>query len=56
MQEILDSLETVGDFTKSKLYQHMAFKAAGPELAEGLRKELLNSLGDESYSTYGGRT
>lgn len=50
MQDILDSVETIGDFTKSRLYQHMAFKAAGPEFAEGLRKELLESLGDESYS------
>jgi len=50
MQDILDSIGTIGDFRKSKLYQHMAFKAAGPEFTESLMKELLESLEDESYS------
>jgi len=50
MRDILDHLGTIGDFTKSRLYQHMAFKTVGPEFADGLRKELLNSLGDETYS------
>ncbi len=49
MQDVLDNLETMGDFTKSGLYQHMAFKTVGPEFAEALRKELLKSLEDESY-------
>ncbi len=50
MRDILDNLETIGDFTKSKLYQHMAFKASKPEFADSLRKEILKSLSDESYS------
>jgi len=49
MRDILDNLGTIGDFSKSRLYQHMAFKAVGPEFEEGLRKELLESLEDESY-------
>lgn len=50
MRDILDNLGTIGDFTKSKLYQHMTFKSAGPEFADGLRKELLKSLEDETFS------
>ena len=50
MQDILDNLETIGDFTKSKIFQHMAFKTIGPEFAGGLRKEILKSLGDESFN------
>ena len=50
MRDILDNLGTIGDFTKSKLYQHMVFKTVGPEFADGFRKELLKLLGDESYS------
>lgn len=50
MQEILDNLETIGDFAKSRLYQHMTFKPVGPEFADGLRSELLQSLENETYS------
>lgn len=49
MRELWDNLGTVVDFTKSKLYQHMAFKAVEPEFTERFRKELLKSLEDESY-------
>lgn len=49
MRDIWDNLETVADFTKSKLYQHMAFKSASPEFVDSVRKELLHSLEDESY-------
>lgn len=50
MKDILDNIETINDFTKSKLYQHMEMKAAGPEVVAGFRKELLNLFEDESYS------
>lgn len=49
MRDILDNLETIGDFTKSRLYQHMVFRAIGPDFADGFRKELLQSLEDESF-------
>ena len=50
MQDLLDSIGTIGDFTKSKLYQHMTLKTLEPELSENLRQELLESLEDESYN------
>lgn len=49
MQEILDSVETMGDFTKSKLYQHMTLKTIDPNFSAGLKRKLLDSLGDESF-------
>lgn len=49
MQEILDSIGTIGDFTKSKLYQHMTLKPADPHFCVGLKQALLNSLGDEAF-------
>ncbi|MGN0784871.1 MAG: helix-turn-helix domain-containing protein [Candidatus Aphodomorpha sp.] len=49
MQDILDSIDTIGDFTKSKLYQHMALKAIDPAFSVGLKQELLKSFGDESF-------
>ncbi len=50
MQEILDSIGTIGDFTKSKLYQHMTLKTVDPNFSAGLKQELLKSLGDESFN------
>ncbi len=49
IREILNSIGTTGDFTKSRIYQHMTFKTADPDFAAGLKQELLNSLGDESF-------
>ncbi len=50
MQDILESVGTIGDFATSSLYQHMRFKDVEPDFAERLRKELLKSLEDETYS------
>ena len=50
MQEILDSIGTIGDFTKSELYQHMMLKTAAPDFSVGLKQELLKSLGDETFN------
>lgn len=49
MQEILDGIGTIGDFTKSKLYQHMTLKSVDPDFTVGLKQELLKSLGDENF-------
>lgn len=50
MQEILDSVDTIGDFTKSELYQHMTLKSVDPSFLIGLKQELLKSLGDETFN------
>ena len=50
MKDILDNLETIDDFTKSGLYQHMGFKNADPKVVDTFRKELLELLENESYS------
>ncbi len=50
MREILDSIGTIGDFTKSKLYQHMALKTVDPDFSAVVKRELLKSLGDESFN------
>lgn len=50
MQEILDSIGTIGDFTKSKLYQHMALKTVDSNFSASLKRELLKSLEDESFN------
>lgn len=47
IQELLESINTICDFTKSSLYQHMNFKETGTELSDSFRKELLKSLKDE---------
>lgn len=49
MQEILDSVATIGDFTKSKLYQHMMTKPVDPAFSVGLKQELLKSFGDGTF-------
>ena len=50
MREILNSIGTMGDFTKSKLYQHMALKTVDADFSAGLKRELLKSLGEETYA------
>ncbi len=51
MQEILDNIGTIGDFTKSKLYQHMTLKTVvDPNFSAGLKQKLLKSLEDESFN------
>ena len=54
MQEILDSVDTIGDFTKSELYQHMTLKSVDPSFLIGLKQELLKSLGDETFNYMSG--
>lgn len=50
MQEILDSVDSIGDFTKSKLYQHMMLKSVAPNFSAALKQELLKYLGDETFN------
>ena len=50
MGEILDNVETIGDFTKSKLYQHMTLKTINPNFSAGLKQKLLESLEDEAFN------
>ncbi len=49
IHDILDGIETIGDFAKSKLYQHMALKTVGSEFSVGLKQKLLESFTDESF-------
>jgi len=49
LQDILENLETIKDFTKSKLYRHMAFKNNEANFTDDFRKELLQSLEDETF-------
>lgn len=49
MQDILDGIDTIGDFAKSKLYQHMALKTVDSEFSAGLKQKLLESFRDESF-------
>ena len=50
IQELLDSIGTIGDFTKSKLYQHMALKTVDSNFSASIKRELLKSLEDESFN------
>lgn len=50
MREILDSVDRIGDFAKSRLYQHMMLKSIDPDFSAGLKRELLKSLEDETYA------
>ncbi len=49
MQDILDGIETIGDFAKSKLYQHMDLKTVNSEFSVGLKQKLLESFTDEPF-------
>lgn len=54
MREILKSVDTIGDFTYSKLYQHMYLKSVAPSFTAELKKELLKSLNDETFDYMNG--
>ena len=50
MREILEALNHIGDFSQSRLYQHMNFKEIDPGFVDRLRKSLIDEMRDESYS------
>ncbi len=49
IREILDSVGTIGDFARSRLYQHMTLKPVDPDFSTSLKRELLTSLEDETF-------
>lgn len=51
MENVLGSAETIWDFTKSPLYEHMTFKTVNPDFAKEMIANLKNSMKDEE--TYG---
>lgn len=50
MRDLLESIETIGDFAKSALYRHVALKEVSPDFTGDLKSALLKSLDDESFS------
>ena len=51
MEEILASIDTIGDFRKSPLYEHMDYKAPSEEFTADLKEKILTCFRDEE--TYG---
>ena len=51
MEEMLSSVDHIGDFRKSQLYEHMDFKEIDGEFIEDLKENLKKCFGDEE--TYG---
>ena len=51
MEKVLGSVETIWDFTKSPMYEHMTFKSVKPEFAKEIIVNLKASMKDEK--TYG---
>ncbi len=49
MKEILSSIETMSDFTKSELYRHMDFRTIDSGFFEEAKQELLSYVNDESF-------
>lgn len=47
MEDILASIDTLGDYRKSPLYEHMEFKEVSEEFLTGLREKLLMCFRDE---------
>lgn len=50
MQEILESIETLGDFASSPLYRHMTFKQPDPGFTERLKSSMIRHMKDEAYA------
>ncbi len=49
VENLLDSVDTIGDFASSPLYRHMTVHPAGPDLIAAVRQTLLDTLRDESF-------
>ena len=47
VQTMLDSVEQIGDFSESELYEHMAFKKMEKGTISEMKKGLMNSFRDE---------
>lgn len=49
MQQLLSSIGDINHFTKSPLFEHMAFSETREEFVAQLREDLLKSFKDETY-------
>ena len=47
VEEMLSSVEHIGDFRKSFLYEHMDFKEAAEDFVKELKETLLKSFRDD---------
>lgn len=50
MQEILESIETLGDFAGSPLYQHMTFKQLDPGFTKRLKSSMILHMKSDAYA------
>ena len=51
MESVLGSVDTIWDFTKSPMFEHMTFKETDPSFVEEIKKNLKKSMAEEE--TYG---
>ena len=54
MQQILKSIDQIGSFSQSDLYQHMTFKEYEEGFIEELRSKIMEEMSGESYSFMNG--
>lgn len=47
VKTMLDSVEQIGDFSESELYEHMTFKKMEREVVKEMQKDLLRTFHDE---------
>ncbi len=47
MEELLSNVDSIYDFRKSPLYEHMEFKEVREEFVAGLKKNLMDCFRDE---------
>lgn len=50
LKDIFENIKTIGDFTKSSLYQHMRLKAVPEDFSDNLKKELFGIFEDDSFT------
>ncbi|MGX8686666.1 MAG: helix-turn-helix domain-containing protein [bacterium] len=50
MQEILESIETLGDFAGSPLYRHMTFKQLDPGFTKRLKSSMVLHMKSDAYA------
>ena len=50
MEEILESIETLGDFAGSPLYRHMTFKQMDPGFTERLKSSMVLHMKSDEYA------
>ena len=54
MEQIVESIDQIGSFSQSDLYQHMSFKELEDGFIEGLRSKIIEEMNGESYSYMSG--